>query len=148
MLMGILERKSFLRHHPRDGYSEVSACRNAGWVARETPYCICNVQGSSNHRDVCKCLTSLGRSYTSEDCSSGYAVDIAIPESRIAIEVDGPTHFTRNTLMPLGATAMKHRHLRKLGWKVLSVSYATWYELEDRAEKCRYLREALSRLEQ
>lgn len=30
------------------------------------------------------------------------AVDIALPEERIAIEVDGPHHFTSNTFRPLG----------------------------------------------
>jgi hypothetical protein len=30
------------------------------------------------------------------------AVDIALPEERIALEVDGPHHFTANTFRPLG----------------------------------------------
>lgn len=30
------------------------------------------------------------------------AVDIALPEEHIAIEVDGPHHFTSNTFRPLG----------------------------------------------
>ena len=30
------------------------------------------------------------------------AVDIALPEERIALEVDGPHHFTANTFKPMG----------------------------------------------
>ncbi len=81
-----------------------------------------------------KCLLSL-------DCvrtltHAGYAVDVSLPDLRIAIEVDGPTHFTRTPgpkgrqggLWVVGATAMKRRHLRALGWDVLSVSIQVRYD--------------------
>ena len=42
---------------------------------------------------------------------------------RIAIEADGPLHFCINCNHPLGRTVLKHRQLRALGWKVLSVSF-------------------------
>ena len=32
------------------------------------------------------------------------AVDIALPEEHIAVEVDGNHHFTANTFTPLGET--------------------------------------------
>lgn len=31
-----------------------------------------------------------------------HAVDIALPGERIAVEVDGPHHFTANTFKPMG----------------------------------------------
>lgn len=42
---------------------------------------------------------------------------------KLALEVDGPAHFTKNTARPLGHMVLKHRTLTKMGWTVVSVSY-------------------------
>lgn len=42
---------------------------------------------------------------------------------KVALEVDGPAHFTKNTARPLGHMVLKHRTLSKMGWTVVSVSY-------------------------
>ena len=34
-----------------------------------------------------------------------YTIDIALPEIKLAIEVDGPLHFMRNARKPTGRTA-------------------------------------------
>jgi hypothetical protein len=39
-----------------------------------------------------------------------------------------PTHFDWKGERPLGATVMKHRQLRRLGFRVVSVSYREWEE--------------------
>lgn len=66
-------------------------------------------------------LSSLGLFHMREDVTSGYAVDLSIPRDRVAIEADGPSHMARNDgSRVLGHTAMKRRHLTKLGWKVCS----------------------------
>ena len=42
----------------------------------------------------------------------------------VAIEADGPTHLARNDgRRMLGATAMKRRHLQRMGWQVLNVTF-------------------------
>ncbi|CAN0549130.1 unnamed protein product, partial [Ectocarpus sp. 8 AP-2014] len=41
---------------------------------------------------------------------------------KLALEVDGPAHFTKNTARPLGHMVLKHRTLSKMGWTVVSVS--------------------------
>ncbi|CAL8462200.1 g1731 [Coccomyxa elongata] len=81
---------------------------------------------SAQHADMCRALHSMGMEYVTEDVSSGYAVDIAIPSVRIAVEIDGPSHFARNADRRLGPSAMKHRHLSKRGWKVFSVTAQDW----------------------
>lgn len=49
------------------------------------------------------------------------AVDVALPQQRIAVEVDGPTHYCRNRPhRPVGATLLKRRLLRQQGWAVVS----------------------------
>lgn len=43
----------------------------------------------------------------------------------------------------LGHSRMKHRHLRALGWKVVSVPYHKWDELLGPTEKQEYLQDRM-----
>lgn len=52
---------------------------------------------------------------------------------RIALEVDGPHHFTANTLAVGGAMAARHRLLGAAGWAVVSVPFFLWDTLDDAA---------------
>lgn len=81
---------------------------------------------SAQHADMCRELRSMGMEYVVEDVSSGYAIDIAIPSLRIAVEIDGPFHFARNADRRLGQSVMKHRHLSNRGWRVFSVTGQDW----------------------
>eukprot|EP00474_Spongospora_subterranea_P003022 CRZ03480.1 hypothetical protein [Spongospora subterranea] len=61
--------------------------------------------------------------------ATGYLIDIVCDEcsdgnKRIAIEVDGPTHFIGTRLT--GASLLKTRLLENAGWKVVRVSYLDW----------------------
>ena len=48
----------------------------------------------------------------------------------VAIEVDGPGHFARPALRAqIGATAMKQRHLRQLGWTLGAIPFWQWNAL-------------------
>lgn len=95
-------------------------------------------------------------------CHPGYAVDIAIPSLRIAIEADGPSHIARNkrhaapaagaapappgagagagATVQLGATLMKARHLRAMGWRVVNVTFEEWDALGSAAAREAFLR--------
>lgn len=96
---------------------------------------------------VASTLVGLGRFHMVEDRSSGYAVDLSLPEHCVAIEVDGPSHMARTEWdRPLGHTSLKLRHLQGLGWKVLSVPFYEWDELVGPHEKQSYLRERLQAL--
>jgi hypothetical protein len=47
--------------------------------------------------------------------------------SQVAVEVDGPDHFTRNTPHQLlGSSTAKHRCLQARQWAVLSVPFHEW----------------------
>jgi len=48
----------------------------------------------------------------------------------LAVEVDGPSHFLQASTIPRGETLMKHRHLRALGLRVVSIPYWEWAPLE------------------
>ena len=53
----------------------------------------------------------------------GYSLDLVIDwhGERLAIEVDGPSHFSGRE--PTGATLLKRRQLKHLGWRLVSVPY-------------------------
>jgi very-short-patch-repair endonuclease len=80
---------------------------------------------------------------------AGYAVDISIPSMRVAVEADGPSHFSRTAhpslgLLQLGATAMKRRHLQQLGWVVVNVPYSEWDRQTDEQQRVAYLQQRIA----
>ena len=108
-----------------------------------------------------------------EEYSEVLSIDIADVEARIAIEVDGPAHYLcqidqglendgitklsrgkleyefgwRGELQRMnGPTALKHRLLTALGWKVISLPFWEWSKVDGdpKAEEnyCRHLLES------
>ena len=49
-----------------------------------------------------------------------------IAGEKIALEVDGPHHFTVNTLQPLGETQARRKLLLVRGWTVISIPFFNW----------------------
>ena len=80
---------------------------------------------------------------------TGYSLDLALPSSRLAIEVDGPSHFllrdARGELVPNGRTLLKLRLLKAAGWHVLSVPFYEWERLRPGEEQRAYLEQRLER---
>jgi very-short-patch-repair endonuclease len=90
-------------------------------------------------------------------------IDIANLEEKIAIEVDGPHHFllcidsdnilnsenNHNFLIEYqarGATMLKRRLFKSMGWKVLNIPYWDWNSVEgDKAEETRYCQHLLNK---
>jgi hypothetical protein len=55
-----------------------------------------------------------------------FSIDIALPEHGVAVEVDGPTHFMRNTQRPLSKAVLRQRLLATRGWRTVSITLAGW----------------------
>lgn len=76
-----------------------------------------------------------------------FAIDIALwarGATRIAVEVDGPSHFAVNDLEHVTGQTLARRHaLERLGWVVVSVPLPLWVQLRGHAEKEEWLREQL-----
>ena len=100
---------------------------------------------SAFQRQVGACLMRLRVPFTEEfTLEEGYSLDIAIVDRKIAIEVDGPFHFTQERTLS-GATVLKQRQLTSLGWTPLSVPHFEWYPLhrDPKAEEA-YMRKMLT----
>jgi very-short-patch-repair endonuclease len=60
--------------------------------------------------------------YPSKELGQMLSVDLACPIRKIAVELDGPTHFLSSG-RENGRTIAKRRLLERLGWKVVNISY-------------------------
>ena len=93
------------------------------------------------------------------------AIDMALPDRKVGIEVDGPTHFIHNmdkwsvdqetkpredhwswtTQEMNGSTAMKDRLLQKKGWTIIHIPFWEWNRVQGKtAAEDEYLRSVLA----
>ena len=76
------------------------------------------------HMDVSEKLTFMGIAHEDEKLTEDgcFSIDIALegPRGPVAIEVDGPYHFTVNTFNPLGPTLIRCTILSLKSWKKFS----------------------------
>uniref|UniRef100_A0A2N9EK08 RAP domain-containing protein n=1 Tax=Fagus sylvatica TaxID=28930 RepID=A0A2N9EK08_FAGSY len=98
---------------------------------------------SSFQKEVARLLISTGLDWVREYVVDGYTLDAVLVDKKVALEIDGPTHFSRNTGAPLGHTMLKRRYFTAASWKVYSLSYQEWDELQGSSEQLDYLREIL-----
>ena len=103
------------------------------------------MQVSSYQRSLEDCLRSLGLIFEQEADVSGLLVDVLIPSHKVVVELDGPSHFTRNVPHFLGPAAFKHRMLRAMGYEVLSFTLEDWDNLVDMKAQRRFLEAGLAR---
>ncbi|KAJ4723947.1 hypothetical protein OWV82_007262 [Melia azedarach] len=98
---------------------------------------------SSFQKEVARLLVSTGLDWVREYVVDGYTVDAVLVDKKVAFEIDGPTHFSRNTGVPLGHTMLKRRYIAAAGWNVVSLSHQEWEELQGSFEQLEYLRQIL-----
>lgn len=102
----------------------LAALRHA-WAGRRAEQLATSL--SREHSEVMACLAQLGVAFQEERfCErSERHIDVAItqPGVRVALEVDGPHHFSATGARrhPVGSTRLRNRLLSAAGWTVLSV---------------------------
>uniref|UniRef100_K4A2M1 RAP domain-containing protein n=1 Tax=Setaria italica TaxID=4555 RepID=K4A2M1_SETIT len=94
-------------------------------------------------REVGRLLYSTGHEWVREYAIDGYTVDAVLVDEKLAFEIDGSTHFSRNLGTPLGHTAFKRCYITPSGWKLVSLSLQEWDELQGEFEQLEYLRRIL-----
>ncbi|KAH9605780.1 hypothetical protein KSS87_004658 [Heliosperma pusillum] len=117
---------------------------------------------SSFQKEVARLLYGTGLEWVKEYDLDAYSLDAALVNKKLALEIDGVTHFSRNTgahshcsailvgvftfgvvWVPLGHTMLKRRHVAASGWNLVSVSHQEWQELQGSIEQEEYLRQIL-----
>lgn len=85
---------------------------------------------SKKHLQVSKILKSFGIPHRNEvTIEYNYTVDILLTETSekypkgTVIEFDGPTHFETYLYQPDGSTELRRRHIRSLGYKLISIPF-------------------------
>lgn len=98
---------------------------------------------SSFQKEIARLLVSTGLDWVREYAMDGYTLDAAVIDNRVSLEIDGPTHFSRNSGSPLGHTMLKRRFITAAGWKLISVPHQEWEELKGEFEQLEYLRDII-----
>jgi len=81
---------------------------------------------SEQHQQVAGILEYL-RDHDLEVVIGPYITDIRVHRSRTLIEVDGPLHFINRDTERYSATSrLKHRLLRKMGWRLVNLQWRDW----------------------
>lgn len=96
---------------------------------------------SKLHLDIAQCFAAS--KIFNEYFTLGYYIDIAVPSLRLAIEVDGPSHFGADGDLQLDSI-VKQRLLKAHGWKVLHIPYYDWDKLSTPKSKHHYLNAVLN----
>ena len=116
-------------------------CENA-WTEQRRPPVISWFQ-----RDVGAILSYMGEKYEEEAVVAGYRVDILLESIGVVLEVDGPSHFSRNSKgHALGQTMLKRNLLSASGYKVFPLAVTDWDLLSNAGDKADYLRSGLDAL--
>ena len=99
---------------------ELEAMINDAWE-KEKAAC---KRSSGDHREVDRLLVgATGRLWVSEYDGAPYSLDLALVDGKVALEIDGRTHFSRNTNTLLGHTVLKQRLLRAAGWTIIPIPF-------------------------
>lgn len=75
------------------------------------------------HKKIAEELKTVKPDFQEEHFIEGYFIDIAYPEEKIAIEINGPSHYIHDTEMVFGNEILRRHLLRARGWTVLTVPY-------------------------
>ena len=109
-------------------------------------------EASQIQYDVAGALRRIGWRHVFEHrTAEGISLDMAQPDSKVAVEFDGPRHFivdvSSRTISPNGPSLLKRRLLRMLGWRVWHLPYFEWDTLESTTAKEKYLSRGLANIE-
>ncbi|CAD7970162.1 unnamed protein product [Amoebophrya sp. A120] len=92
---------------------------------------------SKMHRTVSTYLQQVGLPHRSEVQLGPYALDIVIGK-QFVLEIDGPSHFFRETNTRLPGSLLKHSLLSVLGFNVRHLAWQTWLQCSSKKRKLLY----------
>eukprot|EP01025_Chloroclados_australasicus_P023988 TRINITY_DN2415_c0_g3_i1.p1 TRINITY_DN2415_c0_g3~~TRINITY_DN2415_c0_g3_i1.p1 ORF type:complete len:787 (-),score=27.26 TRINITY_DN2415_c0_g3_i1:1975-4248(-) len=84
--------------------------------------------------------------YTIEDSLASIDIAFVIGGKRVAIEVDGPSHFTLSQpYLPLAKTVARDCLLQGYGWNVHSIPYYDWRQLKTQDNQREYVKNSVGK---
>jgi hypothetical protein len=101
--------------------------------------CFDEIKSSCLHNDISNCLQSLNIKFKNEFEINELFCDIFLENSRIIIEVNGPSHYAYKSDQLLGHTIFKNRLLKAMNQKVITIPYWEWDDLNNIEEKKLYI---------
>jgi hypothetical protein len=101
---------------------------------------------SNGQREVGESLRRLGGSHELEYITAEglLGIDLAVVDRRMAIEFDGASHLTKNTLEPLGHARLRDRLLSAIGRHVVSIPFFHWDRLQSQSRLDAHVKQRLS----
>ncbi|CAK0853214.1 unnamed protein product [Prorocentrum cordatum] len=92
---------------------------------------------SKMHRDISKCFTEVGLNHRSEVFIGPFMLDMVIG-NKVVVEVDGPSHFYRDTNSRTAASLLKSALLTSMGFRVKHLPYQEWSQCGTAAKRTLY----------
>mmetsp|Transcript_3596 Transcript_3596/g.7732 ORF Transcript_3596/g.7732 Transcript_3596/m.7732 type:complete len:437 (+) Transcript_3596:1156-2466(+) len=79
-------------------------------------------------------IANMGKAFIIEHVTPApYSLDVDILyEARTVIELNGPTHYIRESFRPTGSTILKRKILQKLNYVVVEVPHYVWDKLSEK----------------
>ena len=106
----------------------------------------CKVTISNMHREVSESLNEMGIPHELEYITDDglFSLDIALKGRKLCIEVDGPSHFSRNIpTQRMGPDVLRRRFLEADGWAMVNVLWWEWSEQVKTNRRTAYLAKLL-----
>eukprot|EP00899_Mesostigma_viride_P016485 jgi/Mesvir1/24838/Mv22076-RA.1 len=133
--------------HARDRYCSalLERWRDTAMSGKQQP----GPSSSDLHLEVSKVLQGMGIAHKNEvPFFHGLSyVDILV-DGKVAVEVDGPSHFYQDSGAITAVTLFKRRLLEKGGFRVGAIPYFEWIRLKGRLEQENYLHHKLQGIAQ
>jgi hypothetical protein len=100
---------------------------------------------SAAQKEVYDCFLRMGYKARLESTVNGISLDIILQEPvQIAVEVNGVTHFARNSEdLLIGNAEWKRRMLHAVQWKMLAINVNDWNQLRGTEQRTKFLSDAL-----
>ena len=96
------------------------------------------MQNSSRlHRRISQWFTRVGLHHRSEVFLGPFMLDMVI-ENNVVVEIDGPSHFYRDTSTRTASSLLKHNLLRAMGFHVHHLPYQEWEQCGTAVKRTMY----------
>jgi very-short-patch-repair endonuclease len=103
-------------------------------------------QSSGAHREISKLLTRLNLDHRNEATIGPFSLDIFVQDANVIVEVDGPHHFFRDSVLRTSSSVLKHKLLTSMGYRLIHIPYHEWLQCDTESKKLAYCSDLVARI--